>query len=462
MGVLCVFPYLEENLRCLRARAAARQATVGMNAYITSTGAFLPGPPIGNDEIEDSSRPCRGASRAGCKSRILKANGIQTRHYAIDRAQRTTHSNVGDGGRGGARLHGRVAAAAALDRHAELRDDAGRPGDSRVRQHGAGGLGYSGSRAAYRARHLLEQCHGGQGGRATRSGRRAIECARRRQRARVALLKSTRYEAAGGYEAIDFNSEFLRWMLSDGAGAWLLESEPRGRCLRVDWIRSFSHADAFPVCMSIGHAADRADTRTWQDFATYAEAEAAGALLIRQDVRLLDHDREARRGRRAAADRGGRCSTRSDSITLLCHYSSHHFRSKIFDLLEMCGASIAAGKVVHESVHAGQHRRASILIMLDDFLREGRAELGDTLLCMVPESGRFNTCLYASHRGGGLRCHRTDGSGRPAVLSELGQATLRRLLRAWFDFERRLATRADHAAPGPRHVHAQTTTSGCC
>src|SRR5262249_27216580 len=63
------------------------------------------------------------------------------------------------------------------------------------------------------------------------------------------LLKSTRYEAAGGYGAMDFNSEFLRWMLSDGAGAWLLESTPRRECLRVDWIRTFSHADAFPTCM---------------------------------------------------------------------------------------------------------------------------------------------------------------------------------------------------------------------
>ena len=29
--------------------------------------------------------------------------------------------------------------------------------------------------------------------------------------------------------------------------------------------------------------------------------------------------------------------------------------------------------------------------MLDDFLRQGSARtVGDTLLCMVPESGRFN------------------------------------------------------------------------
>ena len=101
------------------------------------------------------------------------------------------------------------------------------------------------------------------------------------------LFKNTRYEAAGGHDAIDFNSEFLRWMLSDGAGAWLLESQPRGKCLRVDWLRAFSHADAFPVCMGIGMPTNAADTRTWQDFATYGERKWAGALLIRQDVRLL-------------------------------------------------------------------------------------------------------------------------------------------------------------------------------
>src|SRR5205814_8485553 len=65
------------------------------------------------------------------------------------------------------------------------------------------------------------------------------------------LFKSSRYEAAGGHEAIDFDSEFLRWMLSDGAGAWRLESEPRGRCLLVDWVGGYSLADSLPVCMRL-------------------------------------------------------------------------------------------------------------------------------------------------------------------------------------------------------------------
>jgi 3-oxoacyl-[acyl-carrier-protein] synthase-3 len=31
--------------------------------------------------------------------------------------------------------------------------------------------------------------------------------------------------------------------------------------------------------------------------------------------------------------------------------------------------------------------------MLDEFLREGRAKVGDRILCVVPESSRFN-CAY--------------------------------------------------------------------
>lgn len=203
------------------------------------------------------------------------------------------------------------------------------------------------------------------------------------------LFKHTRYEAAGGYEAIDFDAEFLRWMLSDGAGAWLLETRPRGRCLRVDWIRSYSHADSFPVCMSIGRPTDQADPRSWQDFPTYAAAEAAGALLIRQDVRLLDHIvKLGVDGALRLIDEGLLDVARLDH--LLCHYSSHHFRSRIFDLLQMSGAMIPYEKWFTNLYTRGNTGCASILIMLDDFLRQGSARTGDTLLCMVPESGRFN------------------------------------------------------------------------
>ena len=84
--VLCVVPYSKRT--CV---ACGRAARTGLSVYVTSTGSFLPGPPIDNDQIEDILGLIDGR-RSRLKSRILKANGIRTRHYAMDREHRTTHT----------------------------------------------------------------------------------------------------------------------------------------------------------------------------------------------------------------------------------------------------------------------------------------------------------------------------------------------------------------------------------
>lgn len=360
-----------------------------MNAFVTSTGAFLPGPPISNSEIEDILGAVEGKP-SRLKARILKSNGIQTRHYAIDRAHRTTHSAV------------EMALAAAricLDdspvppRSIGMLSCATSQGDMIL--PGFGSMVQAG--LAIPAVELLT-AHGicSSGVMAIRAATNSLRLGEHRSALVVVselasrLLKNTRYEAAGGLSAMDFNSEFLRWMLSDGAGAWLFESAPRGRCLRVDWIRSYSHADAFPVCMGIGTATDPGDSRTWQDYATYAQAEAAGALLIRQDVRLLEQIvKLGVDGALRLIEEGLLVIREVDHF--LCHYSSHHFRGRIAELLEMCGASIPQDRWFTNLYTRGNTGAASILIMLDEFLREKRPGEGDRILCMVPESGRFNT-----------------------------------------------------------------------
>jgi 3-oxoacyl-[acyl-carrier-protein] synthase-3 len=360
-----------------------------VNVYVTSTGAFLPGPPVDNTEIEHilgfvEGKPSR------LKARILKSNGIRTRHYAIDRAQRTTHSNV------------EMAVSAArkcLDdspvpaKSVGMLSCATTQGDMVVPGFGSmvqAGLGVP-------AVELLT-AHGicSSSVMAVKAAANSLQLGEHRRALVVVselasrLLKSTRYEAAGGLAAMDFNSEFLRWMLSDGAGACLLEDAPRGRCLRIDWIRSFSHADAFPVCMGIGTPTDAKDARTWQDFPTYAQAEAAGALLIRQDVRLLEQMvKLGVDGALRLIEEG--VLVNQDIDHFLCHYSSHHFRGKIADLLVMSGANIPEDRWFTNLYTRGNTGAASILIMLDEFLRAGRAAVGDKILCMVPESGRFNT-----------------------------------------------------------------------
>jgi 3-oxoacyl-[acyl-carrier-protein] synthase-3 len=357
-------------------------------AYLTSTGSFLPGPPIDNDGIEDVLGLVNGR-RSRLKSRILKANGIRTRHYAIDAQHRTTHSNA------------QMAVEAAREcmkaspvplRSIGMLSCATTQGDLLIPGFGSMVQAQLGIPEVE-----LLTAHGicSSSVMAVRAAANTLRLGEHRSALVVTselasrLFKHTRYEAAGGFDKVDFDSEFLRWMLSDGAGAWLLESRPRGRCLRIDWIRSYSHADALPVCMSIGRPRDPADTRSWQDFASYGEAEAAGAMLIRQDVRLLDHILKLGvDGALRLIHEGLLVVEKLDH--LLCHYSSHHFRSRIFDLLQACGAMIPYEKWFTNLYTRGNTGCASIMIMLDEFLRQDLGRTGDTILCMVPESGRFN------------------------------------------------------------------------
>jgi 3-oxoacyl-[acyl-carrier-protein] synthase-3 len=81
---------------------------------------------------------------------------------------------------------------------------------------------------------------------------------------------------------------FLRWTLSDGAGAVVVEPRPRpdGLSLRVDWLHLASHAHQHPVCMSAGlddlHAA--VPGGTWLDHGT---GQPAGIPALRQDMAVL-------------------------------------------------------------------------------------------------------------------------------------------------------------------------------
>ena len=64
-----------------------------MNAYITATGRFLPGDAVTNDEIEDYIGKA-GRASSDPKDLILANCAIKTRHYAIDKNQRTVISNA--------------------------------------------------------------------------------------------------------------------------------------------------------------------------------------------------------------------------------------------------------------------------------------------------------------------------------------------------------------------------------
>lgn len=360
-----------------------------MSVYITSTGAFLPGEPITNADIENhlglvDGKPSR------LKQRILKSNGIQTRHYAIDNQQNTFIRNsemaaraidqcLQDGYLGREQIALLCAATSQGDLvlpgfGSLVQAEAGLTDIELHTSHGICSSSLMALKTAYHNVLLGEHDNGLVV---------ASEFASR-------LFKASRYEAANSAKVLDFNTEFLRWMLSDGAGALLLESVPRHTCFKIEWVKSFSHADAYPTCMSVGSPSNEDDTRTWQDFNSYAEAEAAGALLLRQDVRLLDNIvKLGVDGFLRIIDRGLITPQYVDHV--LCHYSSDYFRGKIFEMLTMAGVAIPEEKWYTNLYTRGNTGCASLFIMLDEFRTSQDYHHGDKILCMVPESGRFNT-----------------------------------------------------------------------
>jgi 3-oxoacyl-[acyl-carrier-protein] synthase-3 len=354
--------------------------------YLHGVGAWFPGEPVDNARIDDFIAPLNRQS-ARIKARVLRDNGILTRHYAIDTEGNTVHSSA------------QMAAAAIADclgkAGATLADvsllctgssgtDTGLPGFANMLQ---GELG---------AQPMETSSHQGvcaAGVTALKNAAAAIELGQHR-RALVAtsefpsrLFKKSSF-APAGYDT-DFDSHFLRWMLSDGAGAMLLGDRPAaaGPALRLKWVHLRSFSGDYPVCMQVGLAGN-GSRRSYLDYDSLAEAEVAGAFALRQDLRLLPNLFDIGIHEYVRLVNAGHIDpARVDHF--LCHYSSEKFRGVIAELMDEAGLTIPQDRWYSNLAWRGNTGAVSIFAMLSDFLRERAVQPGERILCFVPESGRF-------------------------------------------------------------------------
>jgi 3-oxoacyl-[acyl-carrier-protein] synthase-3 len=190
-----------------------------------------------------------------------------------------------------------------------------------------------------------------------------------------------------------FEKDFLRWMLSDGAGAVLIEPAPRKDALnlRIDWIDLASHAGDMETCMYAGAIKNEDGGLTSWTRMDRDVRDASSALAIKQDVKLLNEEVirytlekslapiVAKRGLKAA-----------DIDHFLPHYSSNYFRDRVLAGLTNIGFVIPQDRWFSNLNQRGNTGAASIYIMIDELIRSGKVERGQRLLCWVPESGRFS------------------------------------------------------------------------
>lgn len=358
--------------------------------YLESAGYFMPGEPVSNDAMDSYIAPLNRMS-SRIKSRILAENGIKQRYYAIDPEGATVYSNAqlaANAIRDCLGRHDSDLSAVSLLASGSSGGDALMPGFSNMIQgelaaqpmetvsvHGICAAGVSAIQAAAQGVEL--------GGHASALAV-ASELPSR-------LFKRSRF-AARGYDA-DFDAHFLRWMLSDGAGAVLLGNTGRplpgasqGVRLRLKWVHQRSFSGDYPVCMQLGLSADRA--RGHLDYPSWNEAEADGALSLRQDIRLLPHLFDIGIHEYAKLVRDGWVDP--DQVDhFLCHYSSEKFIPVVEDLMEKAGLVIPRERWFSNLAWRGNTGAASILIMLAEFLETREVKPGEQIFCYIPESGRF-------------------------------------------------------------------------
>lgn len=357
-----------------------------VSAYITATGSFLPGEPVDNDSIGKYLGSIEGEELV--RRQVLAVNGIRTRHYALDANQNetfdvyqlaalaaqscldgytprrpisylsagTTHAPFSGPGISSI-LHSHLAGRNLVARSVEINSNAGICTASATAMVNA-------VRSVNAGSHDTALCIGAEQS--------------------TQALKSSAFRVIRDTEVMErdlkrskwFMSVFLRFMLSDGAGAWLVESNPREdqACFRVNWTHARSYAHETPLCMHY----DNRTARLSQDVDILSKYLLVCAEKFVVDA--LDSHQERL----------------EDYQVILPHLSSHYFLGRMERVIKgLCQDKSAVPRWWTNLSTAGNTGAASIFVMLDHFARTQPPREGERLLLFIPESGQFNFVMIS-------------------------------------------------------------------
>lgn len=366
--------------------------TLLREAYITGTGVFLPGDPVPVERMEDHLGRIGGRDSL-LGRRALRWNGVETRHYALGADGGATCSNAGMCAQA---VRAALEAAALEPADLSFLAAATTQGDYLVPGHAANVHGELGG-GPLEIASFQSVC--GSSLMAAKAAWLSVRAGEHDVAVAGASEFSSRWFQPAFYEGtalvdakgrLRAEADYLRFTLSDGAGAVVMEPAPRpeGLSLKVEFIDLVSLADRFDPCMWAGASVEgRTDPLATWAFAGPAAAHAAGAVALLQDFELLKRVIRAWVGvYLQKVDQGRIVPGQVDH--LLCHYSARSLREEIVSLLEKTAGMIPEEKWFSNLASVGNIGSASIWVMLDAFLKSGRLKPGEKVLCVVPESGR--------------------------------------------------------------------------
>jgi 3-oxoacyl-[acyl-carrier-protein] synthase-3 len=371
--------------------------------YITDTSIFMPNDPVPSEEMEEylgyiNDKPSKS------KKIVLRNNGIKTRYYALTKEGVATHTN--------AQMTALAVKALFRDNPEKIKDvellscGTSSP-DQMMPSHGVMVHGWLPETEAIEVVSPSGVCCAGMHAfkyayMAVRTGDVHLAVATGSERFSASLVSHVFEEEAQKLKELNenpfiaFDKEFLRWMLSDGAAAFLLSDKPndKGLSLRVEWIEGASYANEMETCMYM--ASEKLPDGTLKSYLDYSPEEiiSKSILSIKQDIALLSNNVVPLGAKRIKEIFDKKGLDASDIDYFLPHMSSEFFKPKIFEQIALHGASIPYEKWFVNLSTMGNVGAGSVYLMVHELFHSGRLKKGEKILLLVPESSRFSY-MYA-------------------------------------------------------------------
>lgn len=364
--------------------------------FITSSATYFPNQPVDNDHMEDFLGLVAGEP-SRVKRVVLASNGIKNRYYGLNTKQEITHSNS------------QIAAGAVLGlfKNEVLDDDidlltcATSTPDQLLPSHASMVHGelknkpmeiHSFSGVCLTSLQALKTCYY-----AIASGEVHKAVCSTSELTSPALL-SRNYDP--DYERVNnmnedpymaFEKDFMRFMLSDGASAVLVEDRPSdGINFRIEWIDLKSFANELPPCMFMAsEVQEDGRLKGWKEY-TPEELKNRAVMVGKQNIRVLkqhiikywvDHIEECL------------CKYDVEPSTIdyvIPHVSSMFFYGELDKELTRRKVNLPSAKWFTNLTSVGNIGSAAIFAGLNGLTATGKLKKGDRILLLVPESGRFS------------------------------------------------------------------------
>lgn len=367
-----------------------------LEVYITKTANFLPNNPVSNDEME-SYLGLINETTSKARRLILRNNKIISRYYATDKNGKSTHNNAELAKNAIENLFdndftnqdmellscGTSTPDILLPSHAAMVH--GLLKNKSVELNSSSGVCCAGMNAL---KYGFLSVKSGNTKNAVCCGSEKISSWMMSEKfeQEVDNLKNLEEQPI-----IAFKKDFLRWMLSDGAAAFLLENKPKKEgSLKIEWMESYSYAFELETCMYAG--GDKQEDGSIKSWSEYKPDQwlKESIFAVKQDVKLLDKNilMKGAESMKNALEKNKVDASEIDFF--LPHVSSHYFVDGLKKSFSDIGIVIPNEKWFMNLATVGNVGSASIYLALNELMHSGKLKKGNKILLSVPESGRFS------------------------------------------------------------------------